>query len=332
MDNIEKIKSAVTVKLYSSLSSDQLSQVENALTLVLQKYCITDNVGELVPYSETESAAIVKHYIVVKTIEGCSERTLKYYRNEITGFFAAMQKPVSMITTNDIRYYIAVKLNSGVSKVTADNTLRILRSFFRWAATEEIIKRDPTLPIKKIKADKVIKKPFSEEELEKLRDYMDNTRDKAIMEFLFSTGARVSEVCALNKSDIDFLKEQCIVFGKGHKERYVFLNAKSIFWLKKYLSERDDNNPALFVSLDTPHDRLKASAIETRLRDAGRECGVENVHPHRFRRTAATYALRRGMPVDQVRQMLGHTQIQTTLLYACTDDEDTKTSHRKYVV
>lgn len=332
MDCAEEITQTVMMKLHNALDVDQLRATQDALTMVLHRYTISENKGEIVPYTEDQNAAIVNHYIMVKTIEGLSNKTLRYYRCEILKFLTAMNKPVSSVSTNDIRYYLAVKMKNGVSKTTADNTLRILRTFFKWTAAEEIIKKDPTLTIKKIKFDKLIKKPFSESELEQLRASMKSTRDKAILEFLFSTGARVSEVAALNKADVDFVKEQCIVFGKGHKERYVYLNAKCIFWLQRYLSERNDQNEALFVSENEPHHRLKISAFELTLRKQGKACGVPDVHPHRFRRTAATFALRRGMPIDQVRQMLGHTQIQTTLLYAVTDDIETKESHRKYVV
>ena len=269
-------------------------------------------------------------FMVSKKIEGCTDRTLDFYSREIRNFGRAVQKPWEDVTADDIRYFIAEKaMRNNNSKTTQDNTLRILRSFFGWLASEEHIPKDPTRKIKKIRQEKRIKKPFTEVECEKLRNGARCQRERAIIELLLSTGMRVSELSGLNRNDIQ--GDQAIVYGKGEKERYVYLNAKAQVALELYLKERDDDNPALLVSEQAPHRRLQISSIEATVRELGRELGIKDVHPHRFRRTAATLALNRGMPIDQVQQMLGHEQIATTLIYAQAAQETVKASHKKYL-
>lgn len=246
-------------------------------------------------------------------------------------FLTATNKPLKQITTNDIRVHIAkMGLERKVSKITQDNTLRILKSFFSWLLAEEVIEKNPTLRIKKIKADKRQKKAFSEIEIEQLRTAAKNKREKAIIDFMMSTGCRIGEIVGLNRKDIH--NDECIVFGKGAKERTVYLNAKAIVSLNEYLKERVDTNEALFVSEKKPYNRLNKGGIEIAVHKLGERTNIKNVHPHRFRRTAATMAAKRGMPIERIKEMLGHARVETTLIYLDMSGDTLKESHKKYVV
>ncbi len=320
----------VLEKLGDGYSQNQRYEIEQALILCLANYNMEEIGQDLVPYSVDEKERLFKLFLINKKIEGCTDNTLRFYAAEIRRLGYFCKKQWADVTTDDIRLYLAhLSMERHCSKTTQDNSLRVYRSFFGWLSTEEHIPKDPTARIKKIKTEKKVKKPFSEIEIEKLRNGARNPRERAVVEVLLSTGVRVSEMERMNRADLD--GDQMIVHGKGEKERYVYLNAKAIVALGNYLETRNDDKPALFVSFDKPYDRLKKSSIETMVRELGKELGIDNVHPHRFRRTAATVALNRGMPIDQVQQMLGHEQIATTTIYAKTLSESVKASHKKYL-
>lgn len=244
----------------------------------------------------------------------------------------AINKPECQITTADLRGYLdAYQRRGTVSKVTLDNVRRILSSFFAWLEDEDYIVKSPVRRIHKVKTGKTVKETYSDESLELMRDHCDNSRDLAMIDLLCSTGIRVGELVKLNRSDVDFENRECIVFGKGNKQRKVYFDARTKIHLQRYLGERTDTNEALFVSLLKPFDRLQISGVEIRLRKIGRELSFHKVHPHKFRRTLATMAIDKGMPIEQVQQLLGHQSIDTTLQYAMVNQNNVKESHRKYI-
>lgn len=271
-------------------------------------------------------------FLDAKKVEGCSERTLTYYSSTIIHFFEKIQKPIRKISTEQIRQYLAdyQKINN-CSNATIDNVRRNISSFFSWMEEEDHILKSPMHRIHKIKTKKQVKEIISDEAIEKLRDNCTCSRDLAIIDLLYSTGIRVGELVNLNISDINFEERECIVFGKGDKERRVYFDAKAKLHLQDYLNQRKDNNPALFVTLDAPYNRLKISGVEIRLRKLGRSLNLEHIHPHKFRRTMATRAIDKGMPIEQVQKILGHSQIDTTMQYAIVNQNNVKASHRKYI-
>ena len=271
-------------------------------------------------------------FLDAKKIEGCSSRTLFYYSTTLSHFFKLNREPVRRISTEQIRNYLSEyqKINN-CSNVTVDNIRRNISSFFSWLEEEDHILKSPMRRIHKIRTKKQVKEVISDETIEKLRDNCLCSRDLAIIDLLYSTGIRVGELVKLNISDINFEERECIVFGKGDKERRVYFDAKAKLHLQTYIDKRHDDNPALFVTLDIPHDRLKISGVEIRLRNLGRKLGLEKIHPHKFRRTMATRAIDKGMPVEQVQKLLGHSQIDTTMQYAIVNQSNVKTAHRKYI-
>lgn len=326
MDATEKMVKQIMLSLSTVVPDSLMEQIEIEIFKVIKNYTVDFTKNELMNIDIESSMQTLAIFLTSKKVEGLSDRTLLYYKAEIGKFIIQANKPLGNITTNDIRIYIAKK---ECSNVTKDNILRVLRSFFGWCTAEEYIPKNPTLRIKKIKPEKKVKRPFTELEIEKLRNGTKDIRERAIIDILLSTGCRIGEIYQLDRNDIE--GDSMVVRGKGNKERYVYLNAKAQCSITDYLKSRDDDNPALFVSEQKPHNRLKISGMETRLRELGKELGIKNVHPHRFRRTAATMALNRGMPIEQVQQMLGHSQIQTTLIYAQAAQENVKMSHKKYV-
>ena len=271
-------------------------------------------------------------FINAKRIEGCSPRTLKYYRTTIEHLFSHQNLPVRKMNTDQLRQYLTdyQKINN-CGKSTVDNIRRNLSSFFSWLEEEDHILKSPMKRIHKIKTKTTVKETISDEDIEKLRDNCDVVRDIAIIDLLYSTGMRVGELVNLDISDINFDERECIVYGKGEKERRVYFDAKAKLHLQDYLSTRTDNNPALFVTLDAPHDRLKISGVEIRLRKLGRKLNMIKIHPHKFRRTMATRAIDKGMPIEQVQRILGHSQIDTTMHYAIVNQNNVKASHRKFI-
>lgn len=281
---------------------------------------------------EIPNVEYLKMFIDAKQIEGCSERTLQYYRVTIEHMLGNIETPIRKITTDEIRGYLVdyQKVNN-CSKVTVDNVRRNMSSFFSWLEEEDYILKSPMRRIHKIKTKQPVKETITDEMIEKLRDNCTCVRDLAMIDLLYSTGIRVGELVGLNISDIDFEERECIVFGKGDKERRVYFDAKAKLHLQEYIESRTDDNPALFVTLDAPHARLKISGVEIRVRELGRKLNIDKIHPHKFRRTMATRAIDKGMPIEQVQKILGHSQIDTTMQYAIVNQNNVKVSHRRYI-
>lgn len=275
---------------------------------------------------------ILKDFLFTKKLEGCSNNTIKLYYDNLFPFIIQSNKYLGDITTTDIRSYLnRYHETHEISNYTMDNMRRIFSSFFAWLHDEEYVQNNPMKKIKRIKSAQTIKKSFSDEELERIRDACDNLRDLVIVELLTSSGIRVSELCMLDKADINMEKREGIVYGKGDKERIIYFDARTKLHLKQYLARRIDDDPSLIVSNRYPYKRLQRAGVEALLRDIGIKCGVEHVHPHRFRRTFATNMIYRGVPIEQVQKMLGHTKIDTTLIYAIVSQSNVKASHEKFV-
>lgn len=317
----------INSEMNSYLNNYQLEKLNEILEYNLYNYDvieIEENKKELENYTEL--------FIASKKVEGCSDRTLNYYQTTIDNMLEAINKNIKTVDTNDLRNYLTeYQKKNNCSKVTIDNVRRILSSFFSWLEDEDYIIKSPIRRIHKIKTSKIVRETYSDETIEKLRDGCDEIRDLAMIDFLTSTGVRVGELVRLNKSDINFEDRSCIVFGKGSKEREVYFDARTKLHLEKYLSMRNDNNPALFVSLLAPYDRLEISGVEIRLRKLGNDLELQRVHPHKFRRTMATKAIDKGMPIEQVQRLLGHAKIDTTLQYAMVNQNNVKLSHHKYI-
>lgn len=318
--------------LLKHFDNAQMEVVHSTLIRCLKDVEITVKNDVSLNISEYTNEELIKKFISAKEIEGCSQRTTKYYESTLLKMNSKMNKAITHMTTDDLRTYLTEyqKVNN-CSKASVDNIRRNLSSFFSWLEEENYILKSPMKRIHKIKVDKVIKETYSDETLELLRDNCGCLRDLAIIDLLASTGMRVGELVKLNINDIDFENRECVVFGKGNKERPVYFDARTKIHLKNYLNTRNDNDPALFVSLDAPHERLNISGVEIRLRQLGRRLGIQKVHPHKFRRTVATKAIDKGMPIEQVQSLLGHSQIDTTMHYAMVNQNNVKESHRKYV-
>lgn len=281
---------------------------------------------------QRENSELEQAFIAAKRLEGCSEKSLAYYHATLNKLLQALNKPVDSITTPDIRSYLAsIQEARSLSRVTIDNIRRIFSSFFSWLEEEDLIRKSPVRRIRKVRAESLIKEVLSDENLEVLRDSCIEPRDLAMIDLLVSTGIRVGELVKMNRQDIDFQERQCVVFGKGNKEREVYFNARAKIHLLNYLRDRTDDNPALFVSLHAPHSRLTISGVESRLRAVGSRANIHHVHPHKFRRTMATMAIDKGMPIEQVQRLLGHVRVDTTLHYAQVNQNNVKLAHRKYI-
>lgn len=278
------------------------------------------------------NSEFLQRFLEAKKIEGCSERTIQYYRTTVNKLLSKVTQPIRKVTTEDMREYLVdyQKVNN-CGKTTIDNVRRNISSFFSWLEEEDYILKSPMRRIHKIRSKKSVKKVITDEEIERLRDGCTCLRDVAMIDLLYSTGIRVGELVRLNVSDINFNERECVVFGKGDKERRVYFDAKAKIHLQDYLNSRNDDNPALFVTLDRPFDRLKISGVEIRLRELGRSLNLEKIHPHKFRRTMATRAIDKGMPIEQVQKILGHSQIDTTMQYAIVNQNNVKAAHRKYI-
>lgn len=330
------VKDDVIKKIVFRLGNEiDTSVLQSVLYFELNNYDIVEQTkNEIVEYNQTRDQKAIHMFFVSKKVEGCSDKTIKHYQNTIKSFLSVIHKPFEEITTNDIRYYIAKRGTvDKVSKVTQNNERLVISSLFAWLTAEEYILRNPMLSFKKIKQDKQVKKPFSEEEMELLRRACKNKRELAVLEFLFSTGCRCGELEEIRIENIDFDAGKLFVIGKGNKERCVFLNPKAKVAIREYIAERGSpTRGALFESQTYKGRGLKVSGIEIIVRNIGKRAGIEKCHPHRMRRTTATTALNRGMPIDQVKEMLGHESIATTTIYALTDKENLQASHKKYVV
>ena len=310
------------------LNNAQNEKLQEVLQNIFAKYDVVDN-----GIQESKSEPVyVELFLSAKRIEGCSEKTLNYYKSTIDALISTLNKDVKHIETDDVRRYLTdyqAKKNS--SKVTIDNIRRILSSFFSWLEDESYILKSPVRRIHKVKTSTIIKETYSDEELEQMRDNCNDLRDLAIIDMLASTGMRIGEMVLLNRSDIDFEERECVVFGKGSKERVVYFDARTKIHLQDYLDSRTDDNEALFVTLRSPHDRITIGGVETRLREFGKQIGIKKVHPHKFRRTLATMAIDKGMPIEQLQRLLGHSKIDTTLQYAMVKQSNVKMAHKKYI-
>ena len=325
----QQIITDVIQKMLPHLDNVQLKQLQKVLEATLLDCEITEQ-GNV--EKTNENIKYVEMFIASKRIEGCSEKTLKYYRATIDVMLTSIDKNVCHIQTEDLRSYLTeYQIKKRSSRVTIDNIRRILSSFFSWLEDEDYILKSPVRRIHKVKTATNIKETYTDEELEKMRDHCTNSRDLAIIDMLASTGMRIGEMVLLNKADINFNERECVVFGKGDKARVVYFDARTKIHLQNYLNSRTDDNPALFVSLKAPHERLKIGGIETRLRESGKQLGLNKVHPHKFRRTLATMAIDKGMPIEQLQQLLGHRKIDTTLQYAMVKQSNVKIAHRKYI-
>ena len=305
-----------------------LSQMKKLQEVILREFAENS-----IDKSDITNIGYVERFIEAKKIEGCSARTLQYYKSTLDHFLKINKSTqVRKITTEDIRSYLtSYQQINNCSNVTIDNIRRNLSSFFSWLEEEDYILKSPMKRIHKIRTKKAVKNVISDEAMENLRDGCNNLRDLAILDLLYSTGMRVGELVNLNIDDIDFEERECVVYGKGDKERRVYFDAKAKVHLKKYIDTRNDDNEALFVTLDAPHSRLKISGVEIRLRQLGRELNLDRIHPHKFRRTMATRAIDKGMPIEQVQKILGHSQIDTTMQYAMVNQSNIKISHQKFM-
>ena len=314
------------------LDNAQLKKLHSALNHSLwNKQIIIEEPSELFD-DEHDNTALLEMFLSVKQVEGCSEKTLRYYRTTIVKMLSNLEMGVTHITTDELRQYLAdYEQDSECSKANIDNIRRILSSFFSWLEDENYILKSPVRRIHKIKTTKPVKETYTDEALEIMRDNCGNLRDLAIIDMLASTGMRVGELVKLNIADVDFDNRECVVLGKGSKERPVYFDARTKIHLKNYLLSRTDDNPALFVSLLKPFNRLEISGVEIRLRTLGRKLNIPKVHPHKFRRTLATRAIDKGMPIEQVQKLLGHTKIDTTMEYAMVSQNNVKISHRRYI-
>ena len=324
-------------QIISEVMQQMLPHLDNAQMQQLQKVLENTLFGcEITAQTEKKDAddnpKLIDAFVSAKRIEGCSEKTLKYYRTTIETMVASTDKGIRHIQTEDLRSYLTdYQSRNQSSRVTIDNIRRILSSFFSWLEEEDYILKSPMRRIHKIKTKTVVKSVITDEGIEQLRDHCTQIRDLAMIDLLYSTGIRVGELVNLNIGDIDFEERECVVYGKGDKERRVYFDAKAKVHLTEYIESRKDRNPALFVTLDVPYDRLKISGVEIRLRQLGRELGLERIHPHKFRRTMATRAIDKGMPIEQVQKILGHSQIDTTMQYAMVNQNNVKASHQKYM-
>ncbi len=321
MNEIERL-------MASSLDSAQMER----LHAVLSHCLIDENDFPSVLGKHSNNQSLLEAFLGAKRLEGCSERSLRYYASTLKKFMETVHKPLAHVSTDDVRNYLAnYQARGNLSNVTADNVRRVISSLFSWLEIEDLIYKSPVRRIKKIRTLKAVKPVISDESLEALRDSCTTMRDLAMIDMLSSTGVRVGELVKLNREDIDFEGRECIVRGKGGKERKVYFDARTKVHLKAYLEQRQDGNPALFASLNAPFNRLEISGVEIRLRKLGAVAQQQRIHPHKFRRTLATRAIDKGMPIEQVQVLLGHSKIDTTLCYAMVDQQNVKQSHHRYI-
>ena len=319
----------VMQQMLPHLDNAQMQKLQKVLEIALFNCEIT---AQTEKKDIDDNPKLIDAFVAAKRTEGCSEKTLKYYRITIETMVASIDKGIRHIQTEDLRSYLTdYQSKNQSSRVTIDNIRRILSSFFSWLEDEDYILKSPVRRIHKVKTATNIKETYTDEDLEKMRDNCTELRDLAMIDMLASTGMRVGEMVLLNRNDIDFNERECIVFGKGSKERVVYFDARTKIHLQNYLRSRKDDNPALFVSLKSPYERLKIGGVEVRLREFGKQLGLQRVYPHKFRRTLATTAIDKGMPIEQLQQLLGHRKIDTTLQYAMVKQSNVKIAHRKYI-
>ena len=327
-----EIISEITRKMLPYLDNAQMERLQDVLVHCLWSVQIQLNEENTEPQPAESNEDLLNMFISAKRVEGCSNKTLRYYETSLLRLFKEINTHVTHIRTDDLRNYLSdYQEKTDCSKSNIDNIRRIMSSFFTWLEDESYIIKSPVRRIHQIRSTQAVKETYTDESLETMRDQCGCIRDLAMIDMLASTGMRVGELVRLNIKDIDFENRECVVFGKGSKERPVYFDARTKIHLKNYLASRTDDNPALFVSLLSPHNRLEISGVEVRLRKLGRRLGITKVHPHKFRRTLATRAIDKGMPIEQVQQLLGHAKIDTTMHYAMVSQNNVKISHRKYI-
>lgn len=317
---MSKVINDIEIRMSKILSADQMATLHTTLC-------------EFIPEEkECTATDYISLFIAAKRVEGCSEKTIRYYESTLRNVTRSVTKGVCDMNTDDLRFYLDnYQRKSEASKTTIDNIRRILSSFFSWLEDENYIIKSPVRRIHKVKTCKTVKETYSDEALELMRDHSETKRDLAIIDLLASTGMRVGELVKLNKSDIDFQERECVVLGKGNKQRKVYFDARTKIHLQNYISSRTDDNEALFVTLQRPFNRLQISGVEIRLRNLGHKLDINKVHPHKFRRTLATMAIDKGMPIEQVQQLLGHESVDTTLQYAMVNQNNVKQAHHRYI-
>lgn len=327
----EQIINEVLQQMLPCLNNAQSEQLKKVLQITLFNCEITETT-KICDNQEEKNKRLTELFLSAKRIEGCSEKTLSYYKATIDIALREVGKEIKRIDTEDLRRFLTeYQAKKGSSKVTMDNIRRILSSFFSWLEDEDYIIKSPVRRIHKVKTSTVIKETYTDEALEKMRDNCETARDLAMIDMLASTGMRVGEMVRLNRNDIDFNERECVVFGKGDKERLVYFDARTKIHLQNYLASRTDAEPALFATLRAPYKRLQIGGVETRLREMGKRLDIPKVHPHKFRRTLATMAIDKGMPIEQLQHLLGHQRIDTTLKYAMVKQSNVKLAHRKYI-
>lgn len=326
-----KLITEVEQRMLPYLNNKQLELLQKALIEALDYIGFESN-ENAEENDINQNITLLDKFLSAKQLEGCSEKSLVYYKCTIDKMLGSIRKGIKHITTEDLRIYLTdYQEQHNSSKVTMDNIRRILSSFFRWLEDEDYIIKSPVRRIHKVKTAKTVKETYTDEALELMRDSCTELRDLAMIDLLASTGMRVGEMVLLNRADIDFQERECVVFGKGDKERIVYFDARTKIHLQNYLNSRTDDNVALFVSLNAPYNRLKINGVEKRLHNIGVQLGINKVHPHKFRRTLATMAIDKGMPIEQLQRLLGHQRIDTTLQYAMVKQSNVKIAHRKYI-
>ena len=329
----EEMILTITNEMSNNLTKYQLELLKNVLIIQFQNIeitVLTDGIKKKEEQNTNEK--FINSFLSAKEIEGCSQRTISYYKENIQRLISKLEKPIKGITTEDIRNYLSnYKETNNCGSVTIDNIRRVFSSFFAWLEDEDYIIKSPVRRIHKVKTASIIKETFTDENIEKMRDECKNIRNLALIELLISTGMRVGELVNLNIEDLNFEDRSCVVQGKGNKQREVYFDARAKIHLMQYLNIRKDENKALFVSKNKPHQRLSISGIELIVRKIGIKTDVNRVHPHKFRRTLATMAIDKGMPIEQVQKLLGHVKIETTMHYAMVNQNNVKISHRKYI-
>ncbi len=325
----EELINEIVQRMLPYLNNNQLMRLRQEMEYAFYQYEIKESDNN---YKEEDNNKLISMFIAAKRVEGCSEKTIKYYKTTIESMVCSLDRNVRCIRTEDLRTYLTDYQNRNQSsRVTIDNIRRILSSFYSWLEDEDYIVKSPVRRIHKIKTSSIVKTTYTDEELERMRDCSSTLRDLAMIDMLASTGMRVGEMVLLDRKDVDLVERECKVFGKGGKERIVYFDARTKLHLQDYLESRTDDNPSLFVSLRSPHNRLSIGSIEDRLRKMGKRLKIEKVHPHKFRRTLATMAIDKGMPIEQLQRMLGHQRIDTTLMYAMVKQSNVKLAHRKYI-
>lgn len=324
--------SEISRQMIPYLDNAQMEQLQEVLKFCLWNVSVTEMPNAEQQVQKETNEELLEMFLSAKRVEGCSEKTLRYYETSVKRLFTSVDSHVTHMTTDELRNYLSrYQQQTQCSKGNIDNIRRIMSSFFAWLEDENYILKSPVRRIHKIRSAKTVKETYTDEALETMRDQCGNLRDLAMIDLLASTGMRVGELVRLNREDIDFENRECVVFGKGSKERPVYFDARTKIHLKNYLDSREDDNQALFVSLLSPFNRLEISGVEVRLRKLGRKLGITKVHPHKFRRTLATRAIDKGMPIEQVQQLLGHAKIDTTMQYAMVSQNNVKISHRKFI-